>query len=712
MSHFLLGEIEHQALRSQKQLHEVNQYGLRAQNIIRISADGVVNPNDSQLTFTCDSSRLSGNIPLNKVQMQIEYEVVATGPMNPVITANNNGFNNANWAQGYLTSVSNGGLDALVGNKSFSSVEISNKTVQLVQDSRTPEKIDILSRLLSAENLRESGIYLDNVYGSMDQKAGGKYELTTMTMPDVGWDTYLQGCNATDILERNTFWKRNTNQKYITKKPSVFKNAAGAVIPSVPFPAVPSNASPYPYALTQFVDGKDNQTNTVPVPWYDFISVAAPATSTQTTRFTVKEDLLHDIFVSDYQSNPVYQGLPTSDLVFKFTKSNVLNSLYKTSNKDITNISVKIVGMQLNIFTFNYGILDIPIKDYHIPFFSETVHQENIQLSINDKEANRNKVLQTRQYNSVPQYLIIYNLEPTPSNGILPNLENALKPTRIEELRLQIDNETDGPLYNMNMDEIRRKTAKNLDDDEETIKAIFRHEIQNNANTKLLADRFYTELQTGIPNAWKAVNLAATPSGTSANRSFLDGVIVLKCGEDIRLPSDVCVGQDRKISFTFTISFAPVSNKNASYDAGTGLATTQFYQHAFFPSMYKFSPEKGLLTAERFLLRDDEFKNLVQNTNSMIRGSNYKHNVIFQSQRPLMVGSSFGNLLKEARSKMPMLKHIADAVSSGADMLGNFTGNDRIKTVGNVAKTVSDALATLGGKKVKKTVGRPRRNYA
>ena len=673
---FLLGSIEQQALRSLKTLHQVNEYGLRGLNIIRIEADGVVNPNDAQLTFTIDSSKLAGNIMLNRVQCEVEFQVITTGAMNPGYYAAGAGWNNNLGNVGYLQSPSNGAMDALCVNKAFSSLELSNKQVQLVQDSRTPEKIDVLSRLLSAKNLEESGVFLDNVYGSITEKAGGQWELNSFTDSATVSAEYARACSAEDILERNLFWKRNTNDQYIKKKSNVFKDNNGIVVAPAPLP----------FPWTQFTDGSAFR--------YDWISASVPAGSSQTTVYTVKEDLLHDIFVSQYQENPVYMGFPTTDLVLTFTKSNVLNSLYKTSNASITGIEVKILSMKLNILTYNYGLIDVPIKDYYIPFYSETVHQQIIQLSTTTLSENENKIMQTRQYNSVPQYFIIYSQEPTSSSGTHPNRQNSLKPTKINKLRLQIDNETDGPLFNMNMDEIRHRTLTNLYDDPQTVDAVFRHLVKTATN---LATNVATFNAT---KNWTNGNLLSSRSAFAQNRSFLDGLVVLKCGKDIRLPSDVCVGQDRKISFTFTIDFDLVSNPSTPVDPGTNLASCSFYQQAYFPSMYKFSPTQGLLKAERFVVSDGEFRNLVEATNNKVKNSGHSNNVVFTSQHPLMVGSAFGNLYDWARSKVPMAKAIADISSKVADQFDS----DLARKISHASKKLSSLVGN--GKK-----GRPKRQY-
>jgi GH15 family glucan-1,4-alpha-glucosidase len=185
----------------------------------------------------------------------------------------------------------------------------------------------------------------------------------------------------------------------------------------------------------------------------------------------------------------------------------------------------------------------------------------------------------------------------------------------------------------------------------------------------------------------------------------LDGLFVLKCGKDIRLPADMVVGQDRKVSFTFTMSFDVVSN--SATPTQNNQAQCQFVQMAYFPSMYKFSPSAGLLKAERFVLSDKEFKDLVEATNRKVSNNTWSNNVYYTSQRPLMVGSGFGNLFSWARSKIPIIKSLATAVGAVADMFDN----DTARTVSKGAKAIHSAL---GGKKKRsaKRAGRPKKIYA
>ena len=684
---FVLGQVEQQALRSVKDLESVKEYGLRGLNIIRVNPDGVTNPTDQQLTFTIDSSKMSGNILINRIQMKAEVAVTAKGPLDgtaPTWTNATDWLTVAN--KGYLISPANGSLDALCLNKAFSLIDLSNKQVQLVQQSQSPEKVDILSRLLCPRHLEEAGIYLDNVSGPMEWKGAGKYELSQFFDPAKGRTIYARGADE-ETLQRNVFYKRNMNGQYIVKKSNVFTNLDGnTTIPAVPIP-------PQPYNTFQNLGGIKQGYN------WDWVSGGAVANASQTVVYEVKEDLLHDILVSQYQKDAVYMGLPATDLVFTFTKSNVINSLYKTSNSDITGIEVKINKMELIALTYNYGLLfDIPVKDYYVPFFSEQTHQQNIQLS-NDREQvkdgiNNGKQMQTRQYNSVPNYISFYCQEPTSSSGTKPNNQNALKPCKINRIDLQIDG-VDGFLYSMNIDELKHKSLTNLCDDKQNVDALFRREILQNFNTKTQGDGMAT------PN-WAKANEIHRPSGYAQDRTQLDGWYCLALGKDIKLPSDMCVGQNRKVSFTFTFNFDVVQNTDAT--AENNMVTCVYYQTAYFASMYKFSPTDGLLKAERFVVSDKEFQNLVDRTNSMVKSRSPQNHQLFRSTSPLMVGSGFGLM---GIVKSPIIRHIVGNVANLAGDIADEFDSDLARKISSGARTVARLVKPK--KRKSRQVGRPRR---
>lgn len=681
---FTLNELQKKAISSASPLNPANQYDLHGLNIMRINPDGLLTSGDSQIIFTIDSSKLSGNIMINRIECEVDYKVVATGDYSSAAVTYASGLypNTLGSQLPYLMSPANGALDSFVVNKSFSTIELSDKQTQLVQDTRTPEKIEILSRLLSDECKQDAGIYEEVAYGVYTDKAGGATELTSVADFSTVQSMYARGSSPHDI-QQNVFWKRNTNKQYIEKKSNTFKNSAGAVIPSV----APVSTSPW----FKFNDGDGKY-------WFDLVggSAAYPSGKQETT-FTVREDLLHDILCTKYQDVQNYCGIPTTDLVLTFTKSSILNSLYKTSNENITNISVEITGMRLNVFSFNFGLLNIPVRPTYFGFFTETAQQQVITLSTTDEKIGQ--VMQQRQYNSVPQYVAIYCQEPTQSSGVNLNIQRSLTPAKVKRVVLQIDNEVDGPLYNMSIRELKQRTLKNLYDSKENVEALFRDV------TLPAKGRLSNKSAFNLAVSWTTANSLATYSGASEGRSFLDGYFLLRLGEDIRLPADMCVGQDRKVTLTFTIDFEKISNP---LTGGTGDVQCVFNQIAYFPSYYKMSAEKGLLKAEKFVITEKEFSAMLERTRGALRSSRPENVLAFSSQYPLMVGSGFGNIWDFAKRSFPVARRVAHSIAKITRDVANEFDSELARDISEKASKAEILLRKPKKVKKEKTVGRPR----
>lgn len=676
----MLNETMQHALRSVNSLDEVKQYGLKGLNMVTVRPDNSINSSDSQFIFTLDSSKLSGNIPLNRIEMEAQIRVTATGS----IKANGSqgyqgaplyGIGPAKEGRPYLMSASSGGLDSFVLNKMFSNVTLSDKQVQFVQESRDPQKIEILSRFFEQENLEQSGIYLEDTYGGFDLKAGGSTELLSIVDPANARQEFLRGCDADSVLDRNRFWKQNTNNQYINLVDGSNKFFNGTTL-------VADGALVEPYVSLN-KDGKA----------YFFSSGTA---TSQVQDFIVKEDLCHDILVTKYQKKPIHAGIPTTDMVFTFTKSTLIDTLYKISDTSfITDIKVEIIDLKLKVLTFNYGLLSaIPVdRPYYIPFFSEQVNQETIILSgtfpTNDRQT------QTRQYNSVPQYIAIWCQEPSSTSGTNSNLTNSITPAKVTRLSLQIDNDVQTPLYNLSIEELKFRTLTNLADCDWNVNAMLRNMPQETVGSQAW-------FPTGTVPNFATLNQLVGRCAITADRSFLDGFFLLKLDKDIRLPANLCVGMDTKISFTWTPSFDTLSNEPYM----NGATTAIFYTYAFFPSMYKVSAEKGLLKAQKLVIGSGEFEDMINNTNAMIRGPSYSNSHSFNSQNPILIGSGFGQIWEQAQRHMPMAKRVIHHASKIASEIADKFDGPVAKNVKEVAKVIADltkaeSKAKKAGRKAK-----------
>ena len=667
---FVLNDTMQHALRSVSRLDDVKEYGLKGLNVVTVKPDNSINLTDDKYYFTLDSSKLSGNIPINRVEINGKLRVSSTGPVSTTAVTYDATAPYSPTAPipapSYLMSASNGGLESMVLNKMFSNITLSDKQVQFIQESRTPEKIEIMSRLLEENNLKECGIYLDDTYGGNDQKMAGQFELFDVVNPASSLQVFPKGGNPDCIMEHNRFWKQNTNNQYIKVASNKFYNGTTLV----------ANA---PVQAPQSFLNKNGTS------YYRANGVATK----QVQEFDVKEDLCHDILVTKYQKQPVHAGIPTTDLVFTFSKSTLIDSLYKTSNTSITDITVEIVSLELKVLTFNYGLLKIPVnKPYFVPFYSEQANQETVQLD--SIETVTNYVTQTRQYNSVPQYISLYCQEPSSSSGINQNLSSSFTPAKITDLKLQIDNDIQTPLWNASIDELKFRTLTNLADCGWNVKGLLENMPQNANGVQALV--------SALNNSdYVAVNNIQTRSAITALRSFLDGYFLLKVDKDIRLPANMCVGQDIKVSFTWTASFDALSNAPYMNNA----TNCVFYTTAYFPSMYKVSAERGLLKAEKLVIRDSEFWALVEGTNRMVEGSNLPNLQAYSSQNPLLIGSGFGQLWQVAdkfRKYLPIGRKVVHHLSNLAEDVADEFDGPVSRKVGSVASIISNMSRGKSGR--------------
>lgn len=721
---FRLTEMEQRTLRSMNSLHQVHEYGLRNMNVVRIRPDGAIQGGDQTITFTLDSSNLAGNIPLNRIEAEVEYEITATGdisnliltnPWQAVGTANDSSVINSvvGNSAGYLMSPSNGAMDSLCVNKSFSSIEISNGQVQLAKDSRTAEKIEILSRMLSQENLREAGVYADDNYGENIFKAGGGYELASLVDPRARSAQWARGCSPDEILGQNLFYKRNTNQQYIKQQASEFYTSAGTK-----FDKLAQNALPFPWStLNRSADG-----SLVGYEWVDSASAGVGASpwvgAKQVQKVTVKEELLHDIFASKYQSRPTYYGMPTSQLVLTFNLNPQINSLYKSSNVrsnagnqtagnrgNITDIQVKIVNMTLNVLTYNHGLLAIVPQPYYVPFYSEKTEVQTVPLRTD--VAQSNYTMNTIRYNSMPEYLLFYVQEPTRQTSTWTNSQMALSTNNVSGVRLTIDNDIGGALYSMKIDELKQRTLTNLDDDFANVWALFRK--GQNMCTNLRTDAVQ-------PLTWAGVNKLSEPSFREG-RAYLEGLWVLKIGKDIRIPANMMAGLNEKVSFTFQYDFNKVDNLSVA--SANNIVQCQVHTTAFFPSFYKFSPSEGLLRADKIVVSPAEFDAMVRGTNAkIVSGQGARTNDVYYSHdSPLLIGSGFYgglNLIEVAKKALPWARTALSGLRSLATVTRDITADidhDVARAVHKGSKFITDAFDMVDPpkRKASKKAGRPKK---
>lgn len=745
---FLLNEIQRRTLQQMNDISQINEYGWKNLNILRLKPSKLYEVGDSEISFQLDSSLLASNYALNRIQLEIDYEVIATCvdagldgvpryAWQPSDTVNPNQYNypyvvpaevpltggaDQKSFASYLTSPSNGGLDFLVGNKSFSNVKIKNGSNDLRDDKRSFAKLDILGRMLDEDKLIKEGLYPDFEKGQYNYKAGGDFELTPLAYLPVMVDPdtptayidagrgippmYAKGCSPTDTVEKNLFFKRNTNNQYIVYGDVYFRK-----LPTDPWANALNAKDATSDILSEIAPIRDivefnPYKGEVTRHWYKVIpdvSYFKTPNIQQKTEMKVFEDLLGDVLTTVYNKKPDYRPLPASLLNFTFTISPFINNLYKTSNDFIKSVEVNITKMRLNVFTFNYGLLAIEPTTYYVPYYAEKVDTQNVDPTATQE-------LQTLKYNKMPNYILLYAQESLSSS--FENVSQNLRTVPIKEISLEINNDQGTALFNSTIKELQQKSLKNLGYTFSNNSAMWR---KNNAN-----------ICAGLPQLLAELSLSPTPltpgpistyyfmttelirkftntMGTMWSNAFLEGVYLLKIGEDIRIEPSMMPSLNRPVSMNWKIKFGDQFTNNAIANSINVNAT------AFFPSYYIMNPQTGLIKAQDHVINDEDFWVMLRNTNAELENMKDKSNrVQYTSEHPnMMLGSGwFGSLFKA----LPMIPAVASTISSIAQKGADITGSKALGKVASVASTVGDVgnlvkkITGKGAKKVKKLI--------
>lgn len=767
---FRLNDIERKTLMQMNDISEINEYGWKNLNILRLKPSKDYQVGDSEISFQLDSSLLASNVPLNRVQMEIDYEVVASmdtsvsgkglaGPpvynwalSDPSITAvfpqypwvmpanteydkiqelNNTSFSS------YLTSPSNGGLDFLVGNKSFSNVKVKNGSNELRDDKRSFERIDIMSRMLDESKMIKEGIYPDYEKGAYLNKAGGDVELMPLYFqafqgtyapvppPDPSGymaysNLYAKGCSPTETQEKNLFWKRNTNKQYIIYGDTQFrKTTTGEWVNGLAPPAsegdAPTDVISAITPIREIYEYNPFQQE-VEKYWYYIVpdsSYFNEKELAQKTEMTVFEDLLGDIFTTVYNRHENFRPLPASQLNFTFTISPLINNLYKTSNGLIKNVEVNITKMRLNIFTFNYGLLNIEPSTYYVPYYQE---KSDVQAVILDKEETvvsdqTIAEIQTLKYNKMPNYVLIYAQEAL-ENTASGNQYQNLRTVDIKNLQLEINNDQGTALYSLTIKELKEMTIKNLGKEFSNYSSMWRTNSANICSglteTVLAWENspfpYVASTATYYYMSPDVLRRMTNTMGTMWSQSFLDGVYMLKIGEDIRIEQSMLPSLNRPVSMNWKITFGT---------GFTGVAPQSppriaFNSIAFFPAYYMMNPQTGLIKSQDITINDEDFWAMLRNTNEELESiKNRPQNVTYSSEYPqMMLGSGwFSGLWSGIKKALPVISNVANTVNTVSGVASQLTGNPKLKQLHEMSgkvKTGTDLLGSLNAGKTKK----------
>jgi len=660
MKSFNLSDIQKKSLKQQNEIKNVVEYDWKNLNVIRLKPSKTYSVGDSDIQFQLDTTRLANNYPLNRIKMNARIRVTCTAAAGRQFDTPGydlaTGFmivKNANtFYQPYLMSPSNGALDAFFLNKAFSNVSVKNGANDMREDKRNFAKIDLLGRFMSEDKLSKWGIYPDYEKGSYDEKYSASFEHLPFysgsgTLATDRFPVYSIGSTTSD-LDKNIFWKRNTNNQYIKQVSNKVKTSAGAFLNTITPPEAQlplklglnhNSSLPQIYKINpQIGDGsKEYYYGCFPDGTFKAVNGVS-----QQVEFDIEEDLITDFTTTRYNKYEEFRALPSSLLNFNFTISSLIDQLYKTSNVNIGTVKVEILDPTLDFFTFNYGLLSIQPKQYYVPYYQENQVSEQIVVS---PTTTSNPPLQTLKFNKTPTYILLY-CEENIATG--QNRATNLNTLAIDSLKLTIDNDQGTALYGLNKTELEEMTLNNMGNEFANFEAMHRTNKWASPNEpfyKFMIDAFApgSQIITMSSQQWATyLSTYVTPT-----RSYIEGVYLLKIGKDIRIDSRMMAGLARPTSFTFDITVDKQWAKNAI----PGTAT--FKAVAFTPSYYIMDPQNGLLTTKDITYTEDELLAFITNTNREVaEKENMENKQVYDTNHPqMMLGSGwFGGL-------NAMLKH-------------------------------------------------------
>lgn len=665
MKSFRLTDIQKKAVIQQNEIKNIVDYDWKNLNMIRLNPTRTISEGDTNIEFQLDQARLANNFPINRVRMNAKIKVRAVSDKSftppAYMTAYPfmlNGITpSSEFITPYLISPSNGALDSLFLNKVFSNIKIKNGANELREDKRTFEKIDLLTRFMDPEKLEKWGIYPDLQKGAYTDKLNGFLDGIPLQSIDpsllagplpAGLDptVFFSHGNLPDELEKNIFWKRNTNNQYINiVNNQVSSSITGGVLEDAVkpvFPALPDDVDgtvtvnmPYPniFKVNPSSGDKEYYYQVFPENFNGGTNFAQEVT------FDITEDLISDILTTRYSRKEEFRPLPSSLLSFNFNLSPLKNQLYKTSNPAITDISIEIVDMTLDFFTFNFGLLSIQPSTYYVPYYQEISVNQKIDLSQSNIPS-----LNTLKYNKMPTYIMFYVSEPLNQNQ---NQSMNLNTIPIENVKLQIDNDQGTSLFGLNKKELEEMTVNNLGSFCENFDAMYRTpKFYNSLSYNIAYQGLYN---LGFPGAGAQVPAILQGNYVSPSEKLISGVYLLKIGRDIRIDPLQMASLNMQTSFNFNITLGSKFSQNNTTENAT------FNCIAFNPAYYIMNPETGLLTSKDISYTQDELLQGITETNQIVKqiATNPNSQQYTTESPQMMLGSGwFGGLNDTMRSHM------------------------------------------------------------
>lgn len=577
------------------------EYGLQNQNKIRVPSQTDTITAGSQVVFSFDKAYLANNSYLNRCKMIGTVKVKLTlnnltldAAANPLSAANynvttgrrNNDDNNHGW------NPSNSALTPFILNKILARREIdfSGKAIQ-AQSFLLPQEVDELACMFNQDTLETLGIYPEKVKGYQGF-------VSDVYSAGPGLPNFYDGAqsalvwygDSTDYAVKQSIYKRNQNGNYYWQLSNSYYTSAGVSVGGLTFEKAGNGSGLVVTStngtMTNLARADDGQTPAALQGFAEFnpqINLTAAGITAignggyQEIEFVVEEDLISDLFTNIYVDKPRYYAMNSAELNFRFDQSLLSNTFYKTCISTVNvSPSVQLTNLKLEFSTFNLGTVQIPFKNFEVPFFMSIENKQQVVLTSFEGGTieNGSMTMPTISYSTVPHYIKIDLYETANSN----DWQLLTKNIGISAISLQIDQDIGNALQQLNIQDLYKRTLKNLGMWHQSWDRVYYS--SNNQKTFPPATA-----AADLPGNYRTLQPYSFPSVNNSTGPILP-FLLLKVGTDIRLQPGLAPGMRERINLSFTIR---ADNVYCSQTAA------EFKVTAYRCAKYVLSPVTGLL---------------------------------------------------------------------------------------------------------------------
>jgi hypothetical protein len=690
---FTLSEIQKNTLANNDVVASM-EYTLKNQNTIKIPSNSNPISAGSQITFRFDKSYLSSNSYLNRCKMIGDIKTDISGSVGNLAANTYVASGTASAGQGsgtfYLPSLwnrMNSSLKPFILNKCLSTrdIDFSGKAIQS-QTFSDPSELDEISCLFNQESLEKLGIYPEKKWGQtgLVSEVYGSYPKVS-SWYDGAQSSVLAYGDSPKYLMEQPIYKRNTNGQYLRQKSNLFYKADGITL---------IGGYTYTYngagMITSTVQGTQAYV-TIPFvgtfnPQIDLtvagVAFAAGGAGTnaavvQSIVWTVSEDMICDLFTNIYVDKPRYFAMNSSELNLRFSQSPIMNTFYETASRvgtGITGVTVSLTKLDLEFKTFSLGALQIPFRNFEIPFFVQTLNTQAAVLLSGVGVAQFPNI----EYPVVPYYVKLDTYYPLSNVTGFSYLSNVLG---ISNITCSVGNDIGMAFQQMTMEDLQRRTMLNIGESAQNWDRCVKHLPIDNAPISVGSG-------TALPANYLIAKQGEQPDGVlsaAANLPFF----LLKIGTDVRLPLGLEPGMRSPVNFQFTFNYIATAAPNA----GSFTATAKIV--AYTPSKYIISPRSGLVNTLSISYSRDEWLKHLGDANTSLEHLNPKYINNYVVPHGMVLGGSwFSSLAEHMGPILSGIKRAAMVVDRVSHAVKDY--HPSIGVVNTISRGVHGTLSKMG----------------